>query len=911
MPKHKKRSVATGVLTAFVVATVPAAVLVSGGTVASSAATAETATLVATRNTASPAWNPTSPDPSGITYNQVTNRLVISDGEVDEMPLYAGANLYTSTLQGGLTGTGTTLTWSNEPTDLAFNPISGQTYYTDDDKKSLFVQPAAGGTPTNFKTSTFGLTDPEGVAYDAVHNTIWMTDGLNGRVFGLQPGPNGMFNGVPPTGDDVVISEFDISKYGSIEAEGIEYDSARDSLLVLDESNTVLELDRNGSLLTTIDVSAADSVKNAGITLAPASNGSGARNLYLVDRGLDNNSHPTENDGLMYEMSVDLDPITNRPPAVNAGADQMIDQPETANLMGAISDDGQPNGSVNATWSVVPTVPTVPPNPNVPAPGTGTVTFGNANAANTTATFSDTGRYTLRLTANDGGLDGFDDVIVDVYAVGGVRMVQIPISHGADDAFEITDTRFGNNTYVDLSSADNELGNDGPSANSPDETVLTGLRFTDIPVPAGGQIVSAKIQFKTDELGSDAAAFLIRGEAADNAARYVGPGKTSNIRNRVPTTTTAQWSPPAWDLIGEADVDQQTPQLADIMQEIVDRPGWAQGNAAAFMIDGTGRRTAEAKDGLTPPVLLLQFRLQPGGPVNVAPTVDAGPDRTVQMPTAASLDGTVTDDGLPTPPGATTKAWTKVSGPGTVTFGSPAAVDTTATFSAAGTYVLRLTANDSLLSANDTVSVTVQAAALPVNLTMTASPNTVTVPGQTTLSGTLRRTTGQNVGGQPVQIWVQRNGGPATLLRTVNSQSNGTYSTTDAPTTASTYWAVHVANAQYGAAESPHRTVTVTPRLTASLSRTTAARNQAVFVRGVVQPGGGGTEVRLQRRQGTNTWVLAQQLTLTGTATNYEFTVTQAQAGTYRFRVFVPAQDGRLARTVPSGNTGLVLTVTN
>lgn len=920
MPRHKKRSTTTGVLTAFVVASVPAITLVGGAAVApSSAAIAEVATLVAARDTGNTGpWSPTSPDPSGITYNVATDRLEISDGEVDEMPIYAGANVYTSTRQGGLIATSTTVPWSNEPTDIAVNPTTGQRYYTDDDKKSVFVRTAAGAAVANFKTSTFGLTDPEGVAYDAVHNMLWMTDGVNSEVFGLSPGPDGAFNGVPPTKDDVVVAQFDIGKYGSLEAEGIEYDAVRDTLVVLDDSNTVLELDRNGSLLTTIDITAADPVKNAGITIAPASNGSGARHYYLVDRGLDNNSHPTENDGMIYEMSADLDPITNRPPAVNAGADQMIDVPETANLMGAISDDGQPNGSVNATWSVVPTVPTVPPTPGVPAPGTGTVTFGNANAANTTATFSSTGRYTLRLTADDGGLTGFDEMIVDVYAVGGVRMVQIPISHGADDAIEISDRPTATppgNTFVDLSSADNEFGNDGPASV---ERVMTGLRFTNIPVPAGGEIVSAKIQFKTDEVGTDATSFTIHGEAADNAAQFVG-GRSGNISGRVDTTNSVPWSPPAWSLIGEAGVNQQTPELADIMQEIIDRPGWAKNNAVAFTVDAptcspeptcTGRRTAEAKDGLTAPVLLLQF-LQAPAPPNDAPTVNAGTDQAIQLPATASLDGTVTDDGMPASPGTTTTSWSEVSGPGNVTFGNANAVDTTASFSAAGTYVLRLTANDGGLQTTDDVTVQVTAAQVATTLTMTANPTTVTVPNQTTLSGNLRRTNGTAVANRPIQIWMQANGGPAALLRTVNTNGSGAYTTTDRPNTATTYWAVHVANTQFGASESPHRTVQVIPRLTASLSRTTAAPNQAAFVRGVVEPGGGGTEVRLQRRQGSNTWVLAQTRTLTGSETNYEFNVTQGQTGTYRFRVFVPAQDGRQAVTLPNGNTGLVLTVRN
>jgi glucose/arabinose dehydrogenase/N-acetylneuraminic acid mutarotase len=62
------------------------------------------------------------------------------------------------------------------------------------------------------------------------------------------------------------------------------------------------------------------------------------------------------------------------------------------------------------------------------------------------------------------------------------------------------------------------------------------------------------------------------------------------------------------------------------------------------------------------------------------------------------------------PSGTLTLAWTKVSGPGTVTFGTPATATTTATFGSAGSYVLQLTANDTALSASDTVTVTVSPA---------------------------------------------------------------------------------------------------------------------------------------------------------------------------------------------------------
>jgi len=96
-----------------------------------------------------------------------------------------------------------------------------------------------------------------------------------------------------------------------------------------------------------------------------------------------------------------------------------------------------------------------------------------------------------------------------------------------------------------------------------------------------------------------------------------------------------------------------------------------------------------------------------GAATNVAPSVSAGADQSIALPAGASLSGTVTDDALPNPPGAVTLTWSKVSGPGTVTFGNASAASTSATFSVAGVYVLRLTASDGALSSSDDVQVTV------------------------------------------------------------------------------------------------------------------------------------------------------------------------------------------------------------
>lgn len=92
---------------------------------------------------------------------------------------------------------------------------------------------------------------------------------------------------------------------------------------------------------------------------------------------------------------------------------------------------------------------------------------------------------------------------------------------------------------------------------------------------------------------------------------------------------------------------------------------------------------------------------------NQAPSVNAGPDLEVKLPTSAILNGTVTDDGRPNPPGSLTVTWSKASGPGSVTFAHPHDVDGTAGFSTAGTYVLRLRATDSALTTSDDVTIVV------------------------------------------------------------------------------------------------------------------------------------------------------------------------------------------------------------
>jgi hypothetical protein len=114
------------------------------------------------------------------------------------------------------------------------------------------------------------------------------------------------------------------------------------------------------------------------------------------------------------------------------------------------------------------------------------------------------------------------------------------------------------------------------------------------------------VQFEADETQSEATTLSIRGQAADNALTFSSATKMST---RPRTTAAIAWTPSPWTLVSEAGVNQRTPDLTPVVQEIVGRPGWASGNALALIITGTGHRTARAYDGKPAgaPLLHLEY----------------------------------------------------------------------------------------------------------------------------------------------------------------------------------------------------------------------------------------------------------------------------------------------------------------
>lgn len=173
-----------------------------------------------------------------------------------------------------------------------------------------------------------------------------------------------------------------------------------------------------------------------------------------------------------------------------------------------------------------------------------------------------------------------------------------------------------------------------------------------------------------------------------------------------------------------------------------------------------------------------------GTGTNAAPVVDAGPDQTVVLGDGASLDGKVSDDGLPS--GQLTVAWSEVSGPGSVVFADAAAAVTTAAFSAAGSYTLRLTADDGSLTSSDDAVMTVTAPAA-VSVAISPTSASLSTGGTTSFTATVSnasdtsvtwKTDGGSVTGTGNTVTYTAPGTAGTYQVTATSNQDGSKSAT-------------------------------------------------------------------------------------------------------------------------------------
>ncbi len=441
---------------------------------------------------------------------------------------------------------------------------------------------------------------------------------------------------------------------------------------------------------------------------------------------------------------------TNQEPQVVAGADQTITLPATATLSASVTDDGLPTepGMVSVVWSSVS--------------GPGMVAFSNPTTAATTAAFSQPGSYVLRLTATDGDLSNSDELTVTVnlpvmtelafastagtisapFVMSGDTISQpalTTVSTGGRAVYNFTIVNAGDYTVSALVNAPNTAADSffvNIDADPTDPTMIwdvpltSGLEERVVSWRGNGTFDSAQFTPKVFNLSAGTHQLIVRGREGNcqlgtiTIAPYVmtPPADTtpptvamSAPDNGATVSSSVTVSATALDNVGVVGVQFKL-DGANLGAEDTASPYNATWNTTSSA-NGSHTLTAVARDVAGNQTTASPVTVQVNNVANTAPVVQVGPDQTITLPAIATLSASVSDDGYPTTPGQVTVTWTQISGSGSVTFGNAANVQTSASFSTAGTYVLRLTASDGALSSFGDLVVTVEAAAeLPHNV---------------------------------------------------------------------------------------------------------------------------------------------------------------------------------------------------
>ena len=445
----------------------------------------------------------------------------------------------------------------------------------------------------------------------------------------------------------------------------------------------------------------------------------------------------------------------NTAPTVSAGPDRDITLPASASLAGSATDDGLPNppGALTYTWSKVS--------------GPGNVTFAAASNAATTATFTLAGTYVLELSVTDGAATRTDTMTVNAapantaptVSAGPDRDITLPAS--ASLAGSATDDGLPNPpgaltyTWSKVSGPGNVTFAAASNAATTATFTLAGTYVLELSVTDGAAT-------RTDTMTVNA--------APANTAPTVSAGPDRDIT-----------LPASASLAGSATDDglPNPPGALTYTWSKVSGPGnvtfAAASNAATtatFTLAGTYVLELSVTDGAATRTDTMTVN---AAPANTAPTVSAGPDRDITLPASASLAGSATDDGLPNPPGALTYTWSKVSGPGNVTFAAASNAATTATFTLAGTYVLELSVTDGAATRTDTM--TVNAAPANTAPTVSAGPDRdITLPASASLAGSATDDGLPNPPGALTYTWSKVSGpGNVTFAAASNAATTATF----------------------------------------------------------------------------------------------------------------------------------------
>lgn len=260
------------------------------------------------------AWNPFSPDPSGIAYVNPLAKLVVADGEIDEDHInaypYHGTNVWLADPVSGAGAanmdTTTALPANREPVGAAYDPARDELYLSKDGSGSrVWVYSRTGDTFSQVRSmslSTLGAADAEGIAF--ANNQLYIADGSNKEVWVIGAGPDNTV----ATSDDVVVSNFDTASLGLNDPEGIGIHPVTGNIWVLSrrDGEGMVEMTQAGVVVSTTHF-AFPTENPGGLEIAPSSSTTDdptVMSAWVAQRGVDNNDDPNENDGKVFEVMI-------------------------------------------------------------------------------------------------------------------------------------------------------------------------------------------------------------------------------------------------------------------------------------------------------------------------------------------------------------------------------------------------------------------------------------------------------------------------------------------------------------------------------------------------------------------------------------------------------------------------------
>ena len=195
----------------------------------------------------------------------------------------------------------------------------------------------------------------------------------------------------------------------------------------------------------------------------------------------------------------------------------------------------------------------------------------------------------------------YTGAVAELTVSGASRIQALDVAMRAPDDDAEEDLASGT---VSISSSDLELGEERGGAPAAQRV---GLRFPSVELPDGSSIKAAFLQFSAEERSVDSSSIILFGERIEDAPSF--GERDRDLSSRETTAARVVWEPEPWRRVGASGELQRTPNLASLLQEIIDLSGWKSGNAVVILMEGSGRRTAAAFEhgSLAPPSLHIQY----------------------------------------------------------------------------------------------------------------------------------------------------------------------------------------------------------------------------------------------------------------------------------------------------------------